>query len=252
MANRRMFSLDVVDTDRFLEMPTSTQALYFHLGMRADDDGFVSSPKKICLLAGASEDDLKLLIAKNFLIPFPDGVCVITDWKMNNYLRPDRYKKTVYQEHFTRLSINEQTGAYRQSDTNGIPTVYQMDTQDRLGKVRIGKARIEIGKSTPEHEPKKKTSPCRHKYGEYQNVLLSDEELDKLQTEFPYDWQTRIERLSEYVASTGKSYKSHLATIRAWARKDSASTGANDRKWCTMNEPSPEEILGITEVTKHE
>ena len=96
MARRRMFSMDVVDTDLFLEMPTSAQALYFHLGMRADDDGFVSSPKRIMRSVGCAEDDLRLLIAKNFVIPFDSGVCVITDWKLNNYLRSDRYTPTIY------------------------------------------------------------------------------------------------------------------------------------------------------------
>jgi hypothetical protein len=96
MARRRMFSLDVVDTDLFLEMPASAQALYFHLGMRADDDGFVSSPKRILRSTGCAEDDLRLLIAKNFIIPFGSGVCVITDWKLNNYIRNDRYTPTIY------------------------------------------------------------------------------------------------------------------------------------------------------------
>ena len=84
MANRRMFSLDVIDTDKFLELPSSSQSLYFHLGMRADDDGFVSSPKKIATMVNSSIDDLKLLITKNYLIPFDDGVVVIAEWKVNN------------------------------------------------------------------------------------------------------------------------------------------------------------------------
>ena len=77
MAKRRMFSLDVVDTDIFLEMPSSAQSLYFHLGMRADDDGFIASPKKITSFVNASTDDLKLLIAKGFVIPSESGVYVM-------------------------------------------------------------------------------------------------------------------------------------------------------------------------------
>lgn len=84
MANKRMFSLSVVDTDRFLDMPVSTQALYFHLGMHGDDDGFVSSPRKIARAAGCNDDDLRLLIQKNYIIPFESGVVVITDWRLNN------------------------------------------------------------------------------------------------------------------------------------------------------------------------
>ena len=98
MARRRMFSLDVVDTDRFLDMPSSTQALYFHLGMRADDDGFVASPKRTTAMCGCSADDLNLLAAKGFVRPFESGVLVIVDWKKNNLLRPDRYTPTQFQK----------------------------------------------------------------------------------------------------------------------------------------------------------
>lgn len=107
MANKRMFSIDVVDTDKFLDMPVSTQALYFHFGMRADDDGFVSSPKKIVKIANCTNDDLRVLISKGYIIPFESGVVVITDWRKNNTLKGDRYKPTVYQE---ELGILETQG----------------------------------------------------------------------------------------------------------------------------------------------
>ena len=96
MARRRMFSLDVVDTDRFLDMPTSAQNLYYSLGMRADDDGFVSNPKRIAASCGSCIDDLRLLITKDYIIPFDSGVIVITDWKVNNQIKSDRYKPTQY------------------------------------------------------------------------------------------------------------------------------------------------------------
>lgn len=114
MANRRMFSLDVVDTDIFLDLPISSQALYFHLGMRADDDGFVPSPKRITSMIGANQDDLKLLIAKGFVISLEGGIIVIRHWKQNNYIQADRYKKTIYQEQMALLGVS-----------NGI---YEMDT----------------------------------------------------------------------------------------------------------------------------
>lgn len=97
MAAKRMFSLQVVDTDKFMDMSTSAQALYFHLGMHGDDDGFVSSPRKIARAAGCNDDDLRLLAAKGFIIPFDSGVVVITDWKINNTLKNDRYQETIYQ-----------------------------------------------------------------------------------------------------------------------------------------------------------
>ncbi|MDU3091097.1 DNA replication protein [Clostridium sp.] len=105
MAKRRMFSLDVVDTDKFLELPVSSQNLYFHLGMRADDDGFISSPKKIASMVNCSADDLKLLIAKNYLIPFESGVVVVTDWKVNNWVRPDRKQETRFRDESSMLKV---------------------------------------------------------------------------------------------------------------------------------------------------
>ena len=145
MAERRMFAKTIIDSDAFLDMPLSTQALYFHLSMRADDDGFVNNPKKIQRMIGASDDDLKLLAAKKFVVLFESGVVVIKHWKINNYIRSDRYKPTVYQEEKALLTEKE-NGSY----TLGIPsvnhTVYQMDTQYRLVKDRIGKNRIELVK----------------------------------------------------------------------------------------------------------
>ena len=106
MAQKRMFSLSVIDTDRFLDMSASAQALYFHLGMHGDDDGFVSAPRKIARAAGCNDDDLRLLIAKNFVIPFESGVVVITDWNINNTLKNDRYHETVYLQEKSKLCID--------------------------------------------------------------------------------------------------------------------------------------------------
>ena len=123
MARKRMFDIEIVDTDLFLEMPQSTQNLYFHLGMRADDDGFVSNPKKIIRTIGANEDDLKILITKKFIIPFESGVIVIRHWKINNYLRSDRYTETLYKDEKRQLTEDE-NGVYNL----GIPNVNQRYT----------------------------------------------------------------------------------------------------------------------------
>ena len=131
MANRRMFSLDVVDTDIFLDLPISSQALYFHLGMRADDDGFVSSPKRVTAMIGANQDDLKLLIVKGFVIALEGGVVVIRHWKQNNYIQSDRHKDTVYQNQMAALTVNN--GIY-EVDTKCIQTVSKMDTQASIDK----------------------------------------------------------------------------------------------------------------------
>lgn len=131
MANRRMFSLDVVDTDIFLDFPISSQALYFHLGMRADDDGFVSSPKRVTAMIGANQDDLKLLIAKGFIIALEDGIIVIRHWKQNNYIQSDRHKDTIYQSQMAALTVNN--GLY-EVDIKCIQTVSEMYTQDSIDK----------------------------------------------------------------------------------------------------------------------
>lgn len=228
MAERRMFAKTIIDSDAFLDMPLSTQALYFHLSMRADDDGFINNPKKIQRMVGCGDDDLKLLMAKRFILVFESGVIVIKHWKIHNYIRNDRYKPTLYQDEKALLA-DKDNKAYtfaeelpEQDEKLGIPddnqTVYQMDTQVRLGKDRLGKDSKEIRDITP--SKKTKAMLIRHKYGEYKNVLLSDEQMEKLKAEFPNDYQERIERLSEYCASTGKSYKNYLATIRNWAKKD--------------------------------
>lgn len=218
MAERRMFTMKIVDSDAFLDMPMSTQALYFHLNMRADDDGFVNNPKRIMRMIGASEDDLKLLIAKRFTLCFESGVIVIKHWRMHNLLRKDRYNPTQYVEEKSMLAI-ESNGAYTEkTDDNQLATTWQpngnqLATQDSIGKDSVVKESIVEDIISP---PARET---RHKYGVYNNVLLSDTDLEKLKAEFP-DYLGRIERLSEYIASTGKSYKNHLATIRSWAKKD--------------------------------
>lgn len=107
MAERRMFAKQIIDSDAFLDMPLSAQALYFHLAMRADDDGFVNSPKKIQRTVGAGDDDARLLIAKKFIIPFDSGVVVIKHWRIHNYIQKDRYKPTVYRDEFAALEIKE-------------------------------------------------------------------------------------------------------------------------------------------------
>ena len=141
MAERRMFAKTIIDSDAFLDMPLSTQALYFHLSMRADDDGFINNPKKIQRMVGAADDDLKVLEAKNFVIPFESGIVVIKHWKIHNYIQSDRYKPTVYAEEKAMLEVKPNS-AYR-LDTSCIHDVSNMETQVRLGKDSIGKDNIE-------------------------------------------------------------------------------------------------------------
>ena len=224
MAERRMFAKTIIDSDAFLEMPSSSQLLYFHLSMRADDDGFINKPKSVMRMIGCKDDDIKLLFVKKFLIPFESGVVVIKHWKIHNYIRKDTYTETKYKEEKSSLEMDENS-AYRLVGT--VPSricdesVTSPSTQDRLGKDRI--VQDSIGEESIVEDPPAAplpSKPVRHKYGEYKNVLLSDEEYQKLITEFPTDYDQRIERLSGYIASTGKTYKNHLATIRNWAKRD--------------------------------
>ena len=140
MAERRMFAKTIIDSDAFLDMPLSTQALYFHLSMRADDDGFINNSKKIQRMIGASDDDLKLLMAKRFIIPFDSGVVVIKHWKIHNYIQSDRYKETVYQEEKAMLKVKDNKAYTLECIQDG----YKLETQVRIGKDSIGKDSIDI------------------------------------------------------------------------------------------------------------
>ena len=145
MAERRMFAKTIIDSDAFLEMPTTSQLLYFHLAMRADDDGFVNKPKSLMRMVGCKDDDLKLLFVKKFLIPFESGVVVIKHWKIHNYIRKDTYTETKYKEEKATLELDENS-AYRIADPSPLQicdeSVTSPSTQVRLGKDRIGKDRV--------------------------------------------------------------------------------------------------------------
>ena len=131
-----MFSLSVVDTDKFLEMPVSARLLYYELGMRADDDGFIDNWKKILLFTGLKEDDLKILVTKQFIIPFETGVIVIKHWRMNNYLQNDRTKPTIHQDELQQLSLNN--GNVYTLDTNRIHSIDKSSIdENRLDEVSI-------------------------------------------------------------------------------------------------------------------
>lgn len=220
MAERRMFSKAIIDSDAFLDMPTSTRLLYFDLSMRADDDGFVNGPKKIIRMTGASDDDLRILIAKNFIIPFDSGVIVITHWKINNYIQKDRYKKTIYQNEKALLSENENKEYVL--DTACIQGVHSMDTQ-----VSIGKSKDSIGESKATA-----TKVAKLTLGEFENVQLSQVELEKLKNRWsPEQVTNMIENLSSYlVNNTRKKYKNHYAVLLTWLKKDFPENSQADKQ----------------------
>lgn len=169
MAERRMFAKSIIDSDFFLDMPQSTQLLYFHLSMRADDDGFINNPKSIMRNVKCNEDDLKLLVAKQFIIPFESGVVVIKHWRIHNYIKADRYKSTIYQEEKSCLSLENNTyvtgttveperiqdGTTMEPEWNHVGT--EVDTQVR-DRVRVSKGKIIDSKGTYCTEPETSAS----------------------------------------------------------------------------------------------
>ena len=147
MAERRMFAKTIIDSDAFTDMPISSQLLYFHLSMRADDDGFINNPKKIQRMVSCSDDDMKILIAKKFIIPFESGIVVIKHWKIHNYIRADRYNETKYKIEKSTLSLDENS-AYSQDIDVCHTTCLPVGIPDDIplvdtGKVRLGKDSID-------------------------------------------------------------------------------------------------------------
>ena len=219
MAERRMFAKTIIDSDLFLDMPMSTQCLYFHLNMRADDDGFINNPKKIQRMIGCGDDDLKLLIAKQFIVPFESGIVVIKHWKIHNYIQKDRYKETFYKKEKSLLQTDKNKEYFIGMDPNCIQGVSSLDTQVRLGKDRLEiEKEIYIEQPSPSASNSTKTSKeQKHKYGEFKHVLLTDKEKDNLLSELgEHKFNLVIKRLDEYIEETGKKYKNHNLTIRRW------------------------------------
>ena len=209
MAQRRMVSLKIVDTDKFLEMPQTAQCLYFHLLVRADDDGFIGSVRKIMRILGNTDDDLKILIAKQYVIPFQSGVCVIKDWLIHNYIRSDRYNETIYKNE--KLLINKgEDASYELKNKNGkpnvIPLVDKRETQVRLGKNSIDKEKNKFKKPTLEE--------IKNYISEIGSNVDANEFIDFYSAN---GWKV------------GKNpMKDWKATLRGWDRRNNKS--ANDNK----------------------
>lgn len=158
MAERRMFALKIIDSDAFLDMPTSSQNLYFHLSMRADDDGFISSPKKVMRMIKASDDDIKILLAKRFLLSFDTGIVVIKHWRLHNYIAKDRYTATIYKEEKEKLFTKENGSYTDHPEVVSIPYTGCIHNDD-TGKVRLVK--LSEDKNSEEKKPDKPVKATR-------------------------------------------------------------------------------------------
>ena len=221
-----MFARDVIGSDGFADMGFEAQALYIHLSMDADDWGFVGAPKRVQRSIGSKPAALAELAEAGFVHMFPSGVLVIMDWWQNNTITESRRKATQYEEELAALTVTD-CGSYQLvceplancTQTASKPHEDACETPASLVEVSLGE--VSLGEVS-----RGKGKPARHAYGEYSNVMLSDEELEKLKAEFPSDWAERIEQVSTYCASKGKSYKNYLATIRSWARRDGNRKGA--------------------------
>lgn len=233
MANKRMFSMEIIDSDAFLEMPLSTHALYFHLSMRADDDGFVKNPKRLQRMIGASDDDLKLLIAKRFILPFDSGIVVIKHWKINNSIRSDRYKPTVFIKEKSMLIVKE-NGAYTEANKVGIPSDNQVgDTwypQVSIVESSIGSGKYSCSCSSENDNhngsndveyPDKQFKKLDGKLGKGV-VVLTDEQFDVLLDKLGFDaFNHYIEKLANFIIEKDAYVSNHYKTILKWAEEDS-------------------------------
>ena len=233
MAERRMFTKKITDSDPFTEMPLSAQALYFHLNMNADDDGFLNNPKKIQRSIGASEDDLKLLMAKRFILTFEKGIIVIKHWRMHNLLRKDRYTETQYLEEKDTLLL-QKDGSYTEKPpelpvaTTWQPNGNQVATQYSIGKDSIGKDRLGEGSVVPATATATEENQLKLIGGELgKNVVyLTDRQFSDLMDRLGLDAFNRyVERLATFIIENNARIKSHYDTILKWYEEDSKVSG---------------------------
>ena len=213
MAERRMFAKSIIDSDAFLEMPISARLLYYDLSMRADDDGFNNSPKKVMRTIGATTDDMNILIARKFIIPFENGVVVIKHWRIHNYIRKDTYKETNYKDEKARLEYDE-NNAYRLTDGCRPRAVHEPSTQVSIGKDSIGKVSII-------EEPQKRfTKPTLEEVQAYCQERNNNVDAQK--------WYNHYEAVGWKV---GKNpMKDWKASVRTWERTEKNGTHKQSNK----------------------
>ena len=227
MAEKRMFTQKIIDSDPFLDMPLSTQALYFHLNMRADDDGFVNNPKRIQRTIGASEDDLKLLIAKRFVIGFDNGVIVIKHWRMHNTLRKDRYNPTQYQEEYAMLEIKD-NNAYTEKPVDQLATTWQpngnhLEPQYSIDKYSLVEDSIDID-DTSDSEESSEPKTKRFKPPSVEEVQTYCKERRN-----NVDAQRFVDFYEAKGWMLGKNkMKDWKAAVRTWERNDTNGQASRD------------------------
>lgn len=223
MAERRMFARSVVNSDTFLDMPASTRALYFHLGMEADDDGFLNNPRGLVRYFGGSQDDLKLLISKQFLIPFDSGVVVIRHWKQSNYIQKDRYRHTKCRTEMESLSLAD--GVYNldtqciqpvsEPDTGCIQSGYNPDT-DCIHSIGEERVRKELGESYSSIAQSCETAPAPDCENQFAEPAIYDMLCTK--NDVYHVTQSQIDAWAEDYPAIDVNQS--LRNIRAWLRSN--------------------------------
>ncbi|MBR3422817.1 MAG: replisome organizer [Ruminococcus sp.] len=222
MAEKRMFAKTIIDSDAFLDMPVTARLLYYDLAMRADDDGFVNSPKKIMRMIGVSQDDLSVLCVKKFVIPFKSGIVVIKHWRIHNYIRKDTYHETPYKDERNALELDE-NNIYQmiecEPSTERQRAVDDIQTQIRLDKISIDKSSIDeisVDESAAAPACKKTTKKTdKIKYAEF--VSMTEADHKKLLDKYGEPKVKRmIEVLDNYKGSKGKTYKDDYRAILSW------------------------------------
>lgn len=238
MAEKRMFSKTIVSGDDFTELPFSTQALYLQLSMEADDDGFVNNAKKIMRTIRVTKKDMDRLVSKGYIIPFDSGIYAIRHWRINNYIRKDRYTPTIYLSEMEQLEVDG-SGAYKERLPIGIPkgtpSCNRLGAQKRIEENRVEEYResnapaharetgkgegLCVGAEGAEKSPA--AIPTKLTFGEFGNVFLTDSEKIRLDERYGSSVASAlIDNFSRRIKSKGYTYDDHYATILDWAEKD--------------------------------
>lgn len=240
MADRRMFAKTIVTSDAFLDMPASARCLYFMLGLFADDDGFVNAPKAIMRQTGSTTDDLRILIAKRFILTFESEVIVIKHWRIHNLIQKDRYKETTYLEEKALLTLDENkayTEAVSNLDTNCIQDASIPLTQVSIGKLSKDKVSVvecSVATDTATATAKVENSVENSDDNRFKVlngigkgvVFLTDTQMEDLLEKLDIDTFDRyIERLAEFIINKKAHVKSHYDTILKWVSEDSRVGG---------------------------
>lgn len=217
MAERRMFAKAIIDSDAFLDMPLSTQALYFHLSMRADDEGFVGNPKKIQRMIGASDDDCKLLVMKRFILTFESGIIVIKHWKIHNYIQADRFKETTYLEEKSMLTLDG-----KKAYTECIHDVPKLDAQVSVGENRDSLELGEVSLGNSAEGGATPTAPKRFKKPTLEEIIAYCKERNN---------NVDPQRFYDFYESKGwrvgnQPMKDWKACVRTWEGRDNPPKGS--------------------------